>query len=174
MKETFYSYLTRDKLGEFIQYLGLVGLLSLFIFLTSKKTKDTDGLHQITGHFEKISTDPFSGSRSRKVIFIHLTEYKSKFQISYGGYDKNLFQQQVTKGDMITINIDKGDIGLLNIDNEKIRGFSLSVNDKNFLSETRSLDSLSTMNKMFLTASIVLLTIFGLYTGTQYRQWKKI
>jgi hypothetical protein len=174
MRESFYSYLTRDKLGEFIQYLGFVGLGLLFIFFTSQKTKDRDGLHKITGHFEKLTTDSFSGSRSRPVIFLHLTEYKSKFQISYGGYDKKLFQQQVRAGDIITIDIDKGDIGLLKKDNEKIRGFSLSMNDKIFLSETRSLDSLSIMNISFLTIGVILLTIFGLYTGTQYRQWKKI
>jgi hypothetical protein len=174
MRENFYSYLTRDKLGELVQYLGFVGFGLLFIFLISKKTKSKDGLQKITGYFEKISTDLFSGSRSRPVIFIHLTEYKSKFQISYGGYDKKLFKQQVRPGDIITINIDKDDIGLLNVDNEKVRGFSLTVNGKVFLNETKSLDWLSTTNIMSLTTGIILLTIFGLYTGTQYRQWKRV
>jgi len=174
MRQNFYSYLTRNRLGDFIQYIGFVGLGLLFIFFTNQKTSNNEELQQIHGRFEKITVDSFSGSRSRPVIFIHLTEYKSKFQISYGGYDKKLFQEQVRVGDDIVINIDKDDIGLLNVDNERIRGFSLSLKGTVFLSETKSLDSLSTMNITFLIVGVLLVTVFGIFAGIQYNQWKRI
>jgi hypothetical protein len=143
-----------------------------FYFLILKKSSGKEDLHPITGHFEKISVSSFSGSR--QVLFIHLSEYPSKFQISYGGYDKKLFQQQVKKGDCITISINKGDLGLVDSNDEKIRGFSLSVNNKSFLTETKSLGSLSKMNTLSLTVAIVFLTTFGVYTVNQYLQWKRI
>jgi len=180
-KESFYWYLTRDNVGDFVQYLGFVGLMLLGIFLFNKKTKQNE-LHKLSGTFEGISRklDPFSKIKKLRYTsmdtleFIHLQEYNCKFPIAYKSYYEERFLKEARKGDSIELTIDKGDVKNLDINDRKIRMFSLDLNGRNFLSEKETLSSMTTTNLWLVIIGTFLLGIFGFYTWTQYKDWKRI
>jgi hypothetical protein len=167
--EKFFWYLTRDNLGKLVGCGSIIGLFLLGIALFGQKTKK-DELKVVRGKFERISYE--SNFKGRQLDFLHLTEYSSKFQISYVPYDEDKFLELAHSGDSILIHIDNKDKELLKINESKIRCFSLYLNEEQFLDENRTVQYLTKMNNRLVTISTILLVTGLLFIGTRYKDWK--
>jgi hypothetical protein len=152
----------------------------IFLLTISQKVSSVNDLALIEGKFKSITQELNKGSKYKRVkyssmdtlTFIHLQPFNSKFQISYSVYDQERFIRTIKVGEKISIHIHKEDLNRLN-KNEKIRGFSLKVNNLTYLKPEHAVRGLKGGNRLFLILVVVILAVTIRFIFTNYNKWRE-
>ena len=111
----------------------------IFLYF-DRPTVDNEGdVIEINGTLKYIAKELVYSNKINKTerdstYHISLNEYPSKFQVSYSPFDRKKFYSTSQIGDKIQLHIARQDEKFLNIKDKRIRSFSLTVNDKTYLS----------------------------------------
>jgi len=130
-----------SKYGNLVVFLTMVTFVGIFLYFARPSVSTLGDLNEINGTIDHIDRVLVYRGKIKKnerdsTFYIFLREYPAKFQVSYMSYDKKDFIHNAKIGDSITLHIASEELNKLYISNEKIRSFSLKVNDKVYLSPT--------------------------------------
>ncbi len=129
----------KSKNGKFIFFLLFVTFGGIYLYF-DRPTVDNEGdVIEINGTLKYIAKELVYSNKINKTerdstYHISLNEYPSKFQVSYSPFDRKKFYSTSQIGDKIQLHIARQDEKFLNIKDKRIRSFSLTVNDKTYLS----------------------------------------
>jgi hypothetical protein len=124
---------------KFILFLLFVTILGIFLNF-DRPTVDNEGdVIEINGTLRDIAKELVYSNRLNKTerdstYHISLNEHSSKFQVSYSPFDRKEFYSTSQIGDKVQLHIARQDEKYLNVPDKRIRSFSLTVNDKTYLS----------------------------------------
>lgn len=110
-----------------------------FLYFDRPTVDNKADIFEINGTLRNIAKELVYSNRINKTesdstYHISLNEYPSKFQVSYFPFDRKEFYSTSQIGDKIRLDIARQDKKYLNVPDKRIRSFSLTVNDKTYLS----------------------------------------
>lgn len=128
-----------DRLGQIVPFLFMIFIGGIYLYQDRPKIDSKNNIIEINGTLDYIEqvivyTKKIKHTERDSTYHIHLSEFPSKFQVSYFPYDRVDFYKSSKKGDRIKLHIAKEDESELNNFNSKIRSLSLTVNSKVYLS----------------------------------------
>lgn len=129
----------KSKNGKFILFLLFVTFGGIFLYFDRPTVDNKGDVIEINGTLRNIAKELVYSNRINRTerdstYHISLNEYPSKFQVSYFPFDRKEFYSTSQIGDKIQLHIAREDGKKLNIPDKRIRSFSLTVNDKTYLS----------------------------------------
>jgi len=124
--------------GKFVFLFLLVSASGIFLYMTRPQIKSHKDVVEVNGTLNSIEQvlvyhKRINKTESDSTYHFHLNEYPSKFHVSYYPYDGKGFYKTAHKNDSIILHIAPQHEKYLHIPNKKIRSFSLSVNDKSYI-----------------------------------------
>ncbi|WP_339702335.1 hypothetical protein [uncultured Marixanthomonas sp.] len=128
-----------SKNRALVFFLILITLGGIYLYLDRPSISTSNDLTEVKGTLNHIDQELVYIKKIRKTerdstYHIYLNEYPSKFQVSYMPYYRKEFYRSAKHNDQIILHIAKENIRRLKIPDAKIRSFSLTVNDKVYLS----------------------------------------
>jgi hypothetical protein len=166
MKKIFFTII-KSKYGKAVFLLFSVSIMGCFLLYDALKVNDNNDLAIVKETVNCIDRVIVNRNKVHPVerdstYHIFLNEYPSKFQVSYFPYNRKKFFRNTRQGDSITMNISKEDKNKLYISGEKIRSFSLKVNDKIYLSGDDGLGGYRS-GRFFSSCFIIIPLIINIY-----------
>lgn len=128
-----------DRFGQMIPFFLMIFLGGIYLYQDRPAINSNKDIIEVNGTLDYIEqvlvyTKKIKHSERDSTYHIHLSEFPSKFQVSYFPFDRIEFYKSSKKGDRIKLHIAKEDEPELYNFNSKIRSLSLTVNSKVYLS----------------------------------------
>ena len=129
----------KSKNGKFILFLLFLTFGGIYLYLDRPTVNSKADIIEINGTLRNIARELVYSKRINKTerdstYHISLNEYPCKFQVSYFPFDRKEFYSTSQIGDKIQLHIARQDEKYLSVPDTKIRSFSLTVNEKTYLS----------------------------------------
>jgi hypothetical protein len=129
----------KSKNGKFIIFLLFLTFGGIYLYLDRPTVNSKADIVEINGTLRNIARELVYSKRINKTerdstYHISLYEYPCKFQVSYFPFDRKEFYSASQIGDKIQLHIARQDEKYLSVPDTKIRSFSLTVNEKTYLS----------------------------------------
>ena len=129
----------KSKDGKFILFLLFLTFGGIYLYFDRPTVNSKVDIIEINGTLRNIAKELVYSNRINKTerdsaYHISLNEYPSKFQVSYFPFNRKAFYSTSQIGDKIKLYIARQDEKYLSIPDKKVRSFSLTVNEKTYLS----------------------------------------
>lgn len=146
--------------------LFLISIIGLYLLMERASVHSSKDLIEVKGTINRINQvlvyERPKNTEDDSTYHIFLNEYPSRFQVSYTAFDSKEFFKTSKRGDSVLFNIAVEDKDRIYLVDERIRSFSLKVNNKTYLSPSEGIKGFSTggyISAMIMIISFVINSI---------------